>query len=148
TNGTGNIFQEVVGDLVLGSVQNGNSLQGGGSSTVNVIAFNNLLAFIQFANLTRNPGATVNFNGASLGGINNRIVFQNIPALTSNVLPFAFVNGTDIATVDINSNGTGVAAFNGYVTDLASATASSNVKLSNNDVVPAGGKTINSLVLV
>ena len=45
---------------------------------------------LQFANITRNAGATVNFTGSG------STKFTNLVSQTNAILPYALVNGTDL----------------------------------------------------
>ncbi len=91
-------------------------------------------------------GAGVNFAAPSGGGVYGSTNLLNVTTAlpsTNGIVPFATVTGTDFAA----GGGNTIAAFVGYVTSLAAATATSNVKLTGNDVVPAAGLTVNSLII-
>ena len=100
--------------------------------------------------LVRSPGATVNFNGTGLGGASNHVIFTTAPTATNGILPYGIVNNNDFATYSNGTNiGIGapqVAGF--YATTLVGATATSNVKLTANDVVQGAAQTVNSLLIV
>jgi fibronectin-binding autotransporter adhesin len=142
----GGAESETLGQLVLGSGQsviNSDPTVGGGSGT----------AALQFAPasgpaLTRVPGATVNFTGTGVGSANNTVTFTGTPALNTTlvngILPYAYVNGADFATV---SSGGVISAFGGYVAMPANGgTGAENVQLTGNTTV-SQNTTINSLKL-
>ena len=92
-----------------------------GSSTINSVAGSGTgTIVVTAASLTRNVGATVNFTGANLGSASNQIIFTTPPTLTgttqpagTGLLPYATVNGTELATYGttgvITYTGTGTA---------------------------------------
>jgi fibronectin-binding autotransporter adhesin len=117
---------------------------GGGSSAV-----------LSIASLATNLGASVNFvgTGAALSSVgSNQINIALSPAaLTNGILPFATVtgpSGLDLATYLGTSAGVAMIALPAadYVTSLAAAGPTSNVKLSSSDT--SNGKMINALLVV
>jgi fibronectin-binding autotransporter adhesin len=117
---------------------------GGGSSAV-----------LSLASLSTNSGASVSFVGTgaalSSSGSNQINVALSPAALTNGILPFATVtgpSGLDLATYVGTSAGVAMIALPAadYVTSLAAAGPTSNVKLTSSDT--SNGKTINALLVV
>ena len=129
----------------------------GGNSTINTSTGSGLYstASLTFASLTRLTGATVNFNANGIAGVNqsigspgNTIKFTTAPTLTNGILPYATVNTLGVAPVDFVAYGAnGIAPYTNYVTSLAAAGPTSNVRLTANETLLAN-KTIGSLLIV
>lgn len=119
----------------------------GGGSTVNA-QYGDATGSAQLtiASLSRNAGATVNFTntGGTLGsaGDNPRIIFTAAPALTSNVLGYATVNGTAFAGTGAN----GIVAVAGTNTSQGFWTASVNATPTSDQTMTAN-RTVGSLSL-
>ncbi len=131
---------ETVGALTLGA----------GTSTVNTTPGTGQTAALTFASLTRavGSGGAVNFTGTGLGGASNKVLFTTAPTLTSGLLPYATVNGTELASYTAaNGAQTYTASGGTYKTTVTASTAATdNVNLASNDTVTAS-KTINSLTI-
>ena len=111
-----NVSQQTFGTLTLGA----------GNSTIVLTGTSNNTSDLTFGNITRNPGAAVNFVsvGNELGttAANNQLNFQTAPALSglgSPFLPYAMINGTaglDFVTFAGGSVNSGsVVRFNNYL---------------------------------
>src|SRR5262249_32961014 len=96
-------------------------------------------------------GAAANFvagGGGTLGTAGDNLTFTAAPAQTNGILPYATVAGADFAVYNQGGQtGLSAPAAGFYKTTLAGALATDNVKLTANDVVAAGGQTVNSLIL-
>ena len=135
---------------------------GAGASTIATANGSGQTAALTFASLTRanGSGGTINFSnvagtstGAALGSTSNQILFTSPPALLgtaqpggTGLLPYATVNGSELATYATNGvvtyTGTGAA----YATSVGAASPGSNVMVSASETVSAS-KTINSLTV-
>ncbi|MFC2149459.1 autotransporter-associated beta strand repeat-containing protein [Candidatus Auribacterota bacterium] len=118
---------------------------GNGASTVSLTSGSGHSTVLTAAGLT-DGGGTVDFIGLGLGTAGNypRIMFTSAPSLTNGVIPFATLNGSDIATYDPTN---GMKAFTAYVTDISAATPTDNVKLSSTESLGGGTVNVYSLVL-
>ena len=140
TTGTTPSFSETLGELALDS---------GASVVTTSRAADGNTATLSLGTLTRQAGATVNFNGASVGADSrNRVLFSAAPSLTNGLLGAWATVGTiyEFATYGAN----GVTAYTGYNTNLAQGSwaAANNVKLNTAagmTTTLTAARTINSL---
>lgn len=119
----------------------------GGGNTINAqYGDNKGSSQLTFGSLTRGAGATVDFTntGGTMGGTgdNPRVIFTSNPALTSNVLGYATVNGTAFAGYGAN----GVVAVAGTNTAQNSWTSSVNATPTSDQTMNAN-RTVGSLSL-
>jgi autotransporter-associated beta strand protein len=103
---------------------------------------------VTFGKLTRDASATVDFSGTGLGSASSRLVFTQAPTTVGSnggVLPYATFTGTtqDFATYNGSS---GVTAFTGYASTLASAGASDIVLLTSSASLTAN-KSVAALLM-
>ncbi|MFC2149458.1 autotransporter-associated beta strand repeat-containing protein [Candidatus Auribacterota bacterium] len=118
---------------------------GAGASTVSLTSGSGYSTVLTAAGLT-DGGGTVDFIGSGLGTAGNypRIMFASAPTLTNGVIPYATVNGSDIATYDPTG---GMKAYGAYVTDISAASSTDIVKLSSTESLSGGTVNVYSLVL-
>ncbi|MDW8267412.1 MAG: autotransporter-associated beta strand repeat-containing protein, partial [Gemmataceae bacterium] len=135
----GALSAETIGTIVLGT---------GASVIQSVSGLNAGTVQLVSSGLVRSVGnGTVDFQAGTtnIGTPTNQVVFTNAPALSGGILPFASVNGADLATH--NGAGTSIRPVTNYVGSLAAAGPTDNVRLTASEVFN-GSKVVNSLVIV
>ncbi|HEY5311373.1 MAG TPA: autotransporter-associated beta strand repeat-containing protein, partial [Pirellulales bacterium] len=132
------------------------TLSAGHTSTIESDQASGGTATLTLASLTTAAGATVSFigTGSALSAAgNNQIDIAISPgSLTDGILPYATVTGPaslDLATYMTNVAGVAITALPAadYVTSLAAAGPTSNVKLSSPGWYTSNGATINALLI-
>ena len=111
------------------------------------------------AGLLRSVGAAATFQSGTsatdqdqgLGTLADEIFFANGASILNNgILPWATIAGAPVDNTDVNFatyGATGIAPYTNYVTSLAAAGPTSNVKLTNVSETLSSNKTINSLII-
>ena len=125
----------------------GNITLQSGFSTINLNEGTGGVLTINAGALNRSTGAVANVVAGGGGVLNTGdiLTFSTAPTLSaSNILPYVTTNSNQFASL-IGSN---LIANTTFATTLAGATSTTNVVLSANDFVPAGGVTVGSLIFL
>ncbi|WP_265592967.1 autotransporter-associated beta strand repeat-containing protein [Verrucomicrobium sp. BvORR034] len=140
TTGTTQAFSETLGTL---------DLERGANVVTTSRAADGNIAVLTLNNLTRDGGATVNFNGTSVGAdARNQVKFASAPTLDNGILGGWATAGNEWATYGTY----GVTALTSYTTTGESTwTAADNVKFNNTTattVTLTASRQVNSLNMV